>query len=101
MNLPHQNQVNQDNLPEPDEKTQSTKSITRQHHISPQLIISILFILAYFLMLGAILYIESSDTINMEKGENSMIDELQILFGAITAGVGQVLNYWFSNGARR
>jgi hypothetical protein len=62
---------------------------------------SVLFLIAYFSMLGAIIYIESSDTINMKQGENSMMNELQILFGAITAGLGQVINYWFGSGDKK
>ena len=61
----------------------------------PQIIISTLFLVAYFLMLTAIFAVEASDTINMTKGENSLTGELQILFGVLTAGVGQVLSYWF------
>lgn len=68
--------------------------------INPHFFMSVLFLLAYFMMLGAIIYIEASDHINMQKGDNSMMKELQILFGAITAGFGQVLNYWFSNGKK-
>lgn len=61
----------------------------------PQIIISTLFLVAYFLMLAAIFAVEASDTINMEKGDNSLMGELQILFGVLTAGVGQILSYWF------
>jgi len=61
----------------------------------PQFIISMLFLLAYFLMLAAIFAIEASDTINMMKGENSLMGELQVLFGVLTAGIGQILSYWF------
>lgn len=61
----------------------------------PQILISMLFLLAYFLLLAAIFYVEISDDINMQKGENSLMDELQILFGVLTAGVGQILSYWF------
>ena len=61
----------------------------------PQIIISILFLIAYFLMLTAIFSVEASDTINMKQGENSLMGELQILFGVLTAGVGQILSFWF------
>jgi len=61
----------------------------------PQVLISILFLSAYFIMLAAIFAVEASDTINMRKGENSLTGELQILFGVLTAGVGQVLSFWF------
>ncbi len=46
-------------------------------------------------MIASIFLVEASDTINMNKGENSLLGELQILFGVLTAGVGQVLSYWF------
>ncbi len=61
----------------------------------PQIMISAFFLLVYFLMLSAIFMVEVSDTINMERGENSMMGELQILFGVLTAGVGQILSFWF------
>ena len=63
--------------------------------ISPQVVISVLFLIGYFLMLGAIFFVEVSDSFNMEVGENSLMGELQILFGVLTAGIGQVLSYWF------
>lgn len=63
--------------------------------IKPQITISILFLSAYFLMLVAIFAVEASDTMNMEKGSNSLMGELQILFGVLTAGVGQILSFWF------
>lgn len=61
----------------------------------PQVIISILFLTAYFLMLSAIFAVEISDSTNMLQGANSLMGELQILFGVLTAGVGQILSYWF------
>jgi hypothetical protein len=70
-------------------------------NIMPQLVISAIFLLFYFGMLGAILYVETSDTLNMQQGENSLMGELQILFGVLTAGVGQVLSFWFSSRSTR
>lgn len=61
----------------------------------PQIILSCIFICAYFLMVAAMFFVEVSDSLNMRKGENSLLGELQILFGVLTAGVGQVLSYWF------
>jgi hypothetical protein len=63
--------------------------------INPQVLISVLFLIAYFIMLAAIFYVEISDEMNMQTGDNSLMDELQILFGVLTAGVVQVLSYWF------
>ncbi|MCP8688402.1 hypothetical protein [Marinobacterium sedimentorum] len=46
-------------------------------------------------MLWAIFAVEISDDMNMRSGENSLMDQLQILFGVLTAGVVQILSYWF------
>ncbi|MBW2742682.1 MAG: hypothetical protein JRE64_28610 [Deltaproteobacteria bacterium] len=78
-----------------DHQTQTKSSF------SPQIVISVLFLSAYFLMLAAIFFVEVSDIINMQKGENSLIGELQILFGVLTAGVGQILSFWFGGILRR
>lgn len=67
----------------------------------PQIIISLLFLSAYFLMLAAIFAVEASDTINMQKGSNSLMGELQILFGVLTAGVGQILSFWFGGALKK
>lgn len=64
-------------------------------NLKPQIIISVLFLTSYFLMLAAIFTIEVSDNLNMKQGGNSLMGELQILFGVLTAGVGQVLSFWF------
>ncbi len=66
-----------------------------QAGISPQVLITVLFMLAYFAMLAAIFYVEISDEMNMITGDNSLMEELQILFGVLTAGVLQILSYWF------
>ncbi|MBL4709443.1 MAG: hypothetical protein JKY48_13480 [Flavobacteriales bacterium] len=60
-------------------------------------IFSLVFIICYFVLLGAILAVEVSDSVNMEQGENTMMGELNILLGLLTAGLGQIINYWFSN----
>lgn len=62
-----------------------------------QVVISILFLFAYFGMLSAMFFVEVSDTMNMVKGENSLMSLLEVLLGVLTAGVGQVLNYWLSD----
>jgi hypothetical protein len=67
----------------------------------PQIVISILFLTAYFLMLVAIFVVEASDTINMKEGANSLMGELQILFGVLTAGVGQILSFWFGGALKK
>lgn len=58
-------------------------------------IFSLLFLLGYMTLIFVILYVEMSDTLNMKQGENSMMGEVKILLGVLTAGVGQVLNFWF------
>ncbi|WP_211830383.1 hypothetical protein [Kistimonas asteriae] len=66
------------------------------YSLMPQLFISFLFVTAYFIIIGAIIYVEASDELNMQKGENSFMDQIDILIGVLTAGVGQVLNFWLS-----
>lgn len=63
--------------------------------ISPQFLLSLMFVAAYFCIVLMMFFVESSDHLNMHKGENSFMNELQILLGALTAGVGQILSYWF------
>ena len=60
-----------------------------------QFIISLIFLTGYLALLGIILYAELSDDLNMQKGENSMQGELQILLGVLTGAVGQILSFWF------
>ena len=63
---------------------------------SAPLTLSVLLIAGYFLILGAIFFVEVSDTLNMKSGENSLMGEFKILLGVLTAGVGQTLSYWLS-----
>lgn len=77
------------------DKVQNTKPENSSNN-KPQIIISSIFIIAYFLMLAALFSVEVSDTLNMEKGANSLMGEMQIMFGVLTAGLGQILSYWFS-----
>lgn len=57
---------------------------------------SIAFVAGYFVLLGIILFIEASDTVNMKKGDNSMMGEFKILIGVMTGAVAQILNFWFN-----
>ena len=66
-----------------------------------QVFFSIAFLTFYFLMIGVVFTVEVSDTLNMRIGENSLKGELTLLFGVLTAGVAQVLNYWFGGIATR
>lgn len=52
-------------------------------------------------MMGAIFYVEFSDTLNMKQGENSLMGEAKILLGAMTAGTAQILNFWFNDYKKR
>lgn len=61
-----------------------------------QFIMSIVFVIGYFFLLAIIIFIESSDSMNMKKGDNSMMGEFKILIGVMTGAVAQVLNFWFN-----
>jgi len=61
-----------------------------------QFIISLIFLLGYMLLIGVILIVEVSDTLNMVKGQNTMMGEVKILLGVLTGAVGQILNFWFN-----
>jgi len=82
------------------ESKKKTKDQSKMDN-KPQVIISILFLVAYFIMLASIFYVEASDTFNMKQGENSLAGELQILFGVLTAGVGQILSFWFGGALKK
>ena len=62
-----------------------------------QFIFSLIFILGYISFIAIILSVEISDSLNMKKGENTMMGELKILLGVLTGGVGQILNFWFNS----
>ncbi|NTU73544.1 hypothetical protein HGB07_05260 [Candidatus Roizmanbacteria bacterium] len=62
-----------------------------------RVMISTLFLVAYFGMLAAIFFVEVSDKLNMIKVENSLMSLLGVLLGVLTAGIGQVLNYWLND----
>lgn len=71
----------------------------------PQMVMSALFIFAYFVLLIAMFWAEISPDFNpgMYKTEEgiwepqgeSLIDLFQVLLGVLTAGVAQILNFWF------
>ncbi|WP_435263996.1 hypothetical protein [Tenacibaculum sp. nBUS_03] len=62
-----------------------------------QFIFSLLFLVGYITLLIIILTVEISDSVNMEKGENSLMGEVKILLGVLTGAVGQILNFWFNS----
>ena len=77
----------------------------------PQLLLSAAFLSAYFVVLLGIFYAEISPDYNpgaawdkntqqwVEQG-SSLIDLIHVLLGVLTAGVAQVLNYWFGGASR-
>ncbi|MEM6406371.1 MAG: hypothetical protein AAF669_07275 [Pseudomonadota bacterium] len=79
-------------------RTSLTVKPLKDSILTPQFLLSLLFVGAYFCVVITMFAIESSDQVNMRKGENSFMNELQILLGALTAGVGQVLSFWFGRG---
>lgn len=79
----------------PDTAERRSSGIRAKPDYRHQTLITIFFLSAYFLMLAAIFAVEASDSMNMQKGENSLMNELQILLGVLTAGVGQILSFWF------
>jgi len=44
-----------------------------------------------------ILVVELSDTLNLVKGDNSLMGEVKILLGVLTGAVSQILNFWFNS----
>ncbi len=66
------------------------------HTSKIQFLISLIFILGYMALLSIILVVEISDSMNMQKGDNSMMGEFKILLGVLTGAVGQILNFWFN-----
>lgn len=86
----------------------------------PHVVLSVAFIVAYFVMLGVIFWAEISPDFNpgmafqpqvrdidgkiVREEEwvpqaESLIDLFKILLGVLTAGVGQILNFWFGGRA--
>ncbi len=61
----------------------------------PQIMISACFLGSYFLMLLIMFSVEVTPWFEATKGEGSIMGELQILLGVLTAGVGQILSFWF------
>lgn len=47
-------------------------------------------------LLFFIVFTEISDASNMEVSQNSMMGEIKILLGVLTAAVAQILNFWFN-----
>jgi putative chitinase len=62
---------------------------------------SLAFITGFFIMIFMMFWVEASDSLNMQKGENSFLNELNILIGIIVAAVGQIVHYWFGGGGEK
>ena len=76
----------------------------------PHIFLSVSFVTAYFMLLGFMFWSEISENVNpgmykvindgkvewLKQGE-SLVDLFQILMGVLTAGVAQILNYWFGS----
>ncbi|MCR9173495.1 MAG: hypothetical protein NXI10_13420 [bacterium] len=60
-----------------------------------QVVLSLLFLLAYLTLIFLVLFLEASGSFHGNKGGDSMLGELKILIGVLTAGVAQILNFWF------
>ena len=60
-----------------------------------QKLLSLIIVIGYFALLGAIIYIEASDNLNMAQGQNSFMDIIKILIGVLTAVVTKIVYYWF------
>jgi len=71
----------------------------------PQVSITMVFLLAYFSALAFMFYAEASTefAVGMYKDKDGnivaqtadLLDELKILLGVLTAGVPQILSFWF------
>ncbi len=66
-----------------------------QHNLRPQIYMSLSFLVCYFFLLFAMFYVATFTTYGKTSGQESLWDELQIFMGLLTAGVAQILNFWF------
>lgn len=66
-------------------------------HKRVQFIFSFIFLSAYLALILIILYLETQSSFEIKPGHDSMLGELKILIGVLTAGVAQILNFWFGN----
>ena len=71
----------------------------------PQVTITMVFLFAYFSVMITMFYVEASTEFavgmykdkdgNIVKQSSDLLDELKILLGVLTAGVPQILSFWF------
>lgn len=62
-----------------------------------QVILSFVFIIAYLTLIFVVLFMETNGSFTIKPNHDSMLGELKILIGVLTAGVGQILNFWFGS----
>lgn len=55
-----------------------------------------IFVIGFFALIFLMFWVEASDSINMQKGENTFANEINILIGVIVATIGIIFRYWFS-----
>lgn len=63
-----------------------------------RIVLSFVFLTAYLVLVFMILHHELSGGAEAHDHPDSMMGELKILIGVLTAGVGQILHYWFGPG---
>lgn len=62
---------------------------------------SVLFFIGYFVLLFTLVYFQTAGAAMIEPGNDNLLDILIILLGVLTAGVAQILNYWFKKENRQ
>jgi len=66
-----------------------------------RVVLSFTLILSYLGLIFLVFYHEMNNQIPDHNNGDSMIGELKILIGVLTAGVAQVLNYWFGHRSKK
>ncbi|MHA7102264.1 hypothetical protein [Roseivirga pacifica] len=62
-----------------------------------QFVFSLIFLIAYLALIFIVLFLETQSSFEIKPNHDSMLGELKILIGVLTAGVAQILNFWFGN----
>jgi len=71
------------------------------NNIKPQIYMSVVFLLFYFSFLASLFYVAVFTTYGKTPGQESLWSELQIFMGLLTAGVGQILSFWFGGSKKQ
>ena len=61
----------------------------------PQFIFSLIILVTFLVIVLIILYIETNRSVSINSTGDSLMGELKILLGALTASVVHILSYWF------